>query len=502
MTRTGTAAVVAAFLLLVAGVPAVQAASLGSDGTTATFVADPGTDDSVEVKSIDADTVQVTAQDDEIVEGANCSPVKADTTQCEATRLVAELGDGHDHAGSPEITTHALALRGGPGEDYLYGGSGDDELSGGPGNDTVVGIFEAYPAGNDRLDGGSDDDTLVIGAEGDEATGGTGSDRVTVVLLDTSTLTTPPADLSVSLDDVANDARPADGANVHTDVEHIGTVLTDQMENGLATLWGFDANDYDEGRLTARGSAGPNSVWGGTDDDDLDPLGGNDVVSAGHGNDSVTTVDGFADRVACGPGADTARADTLDDVSESCENVERTDAGNANDVPEDAPPAVTLATGPTLTAAATDDRGVGAVQFLDDDRLLCTDDAAPYTCDYTPRGEDVGRNTITAIAIDTAQQTASDRRAIAVPRFAVQGVTLRATRRRVSGRVVLPPQVAPALGCTGSVAITAGRVKRRAKVEPDCTYSARVKVRRRARVRAVFGGNAVLDPGRKSTRVR
>src|SRR3712207_3544491 len=106
--------------------------------------------------------------------------------------------------------------------------------------------------------------------------------------------------MSITLDDAANDARPADGANVHTDVEHIGTWFTDQFENGLQNAWTF-GGWFDEGTLTARATDGPNSVWGGGDNDDLDALGGNDVVSAGYGDDRVNAIDGFADRIACGP---------------------------------------------------------------------------------------------------------------------------------------------------------------------------------------------------------
>ena len=53
------------------------------------------------------------------------------------------------------------------------------------------------------------------------------------------------------------------------------------------------------------------------------------------------------------------------------------------------------------------DRGLAKVQFLDDDRVLCEDAVAPYECPFQPRGGDVGRNTLVAIAVDTAGQTTS-----------------------------------------------------------------------------------------------
>ena len=72
------------------------------------------------------------------------------------------------------------------------------------------------------------------------------------------------------------------------------------------------------------------------------------------------------------------------------------DVGNAAD---DKPPTVAwvtpkagakLGNTTTLTVTAADDRGVALVRFLDDDRVVCEDTAAPYTCAYAPRGEDVG----------------------------------------------------------------------------------------------------------------
>jgi hypothetical protein len=505
MARTCTAALCAAFLLLVVSVPAVQAASVTSDGTTATYTADAGERDEVQVKTEAAGVVLFEAgYGDTIAEGANCTEVAANKTKCTAAAVVADLGEGNDSLAGAEVTDQPLTVRGGPGEDRIYGGRRADDIAGGPGNDNLLAVLEGAPAGGDRIDGGPDDDTLVMAAETADVIGGTGVDRVTVLLSDFTTTAAAPANLSITLDDFANDARPADGANVHSDVESIGTLYTDAMENGLTDNWSSDVF-LDEGSLIARGTDGPNSIWGGTDNDNITPLGGNDLVSAGRGEDRVNAVDGFADRIACGPGTDEVTADTLDDVSESCETVQRTEVATAGDAPpaaDDAPPTVALQTGPTLTAAATDDRGIGAVMFLDDDRLLCTDDAAPYTCDHRPGGGDVGRNTITAIAVDTAQQTASDRRVVVVPRFAPAGVTLRATRRRVTGRVALPPQVAPALGCTGSVSLKLRRgtktVTKRLRLRPDCTYGARV--RRAATVLAVFDGNEVLAPKRSARR--
>ena len=70
---------------------------------------------------------------------------------------------------------------------------------------------------------------------------------------------------------------------------------------------------------------------------------------------------------------------------------------------EDAPPSVDfvspaagarLSGRPTLTATASDDRGVASVRFLAGARVVCTDTAAPYECAYRPRAADVGRATL------------------------------------------------------------------------------------------------------------
>ncbi len=181
-----------------------------------------------------------------------------------------------------------------------------------------------------------------------------------------------------------------------------------------------------------------------------------------------------------------------------------------------------LGAGPTvLTANAADDRGIARVQFLDDDRIICTDTTAPYTCDYQPRGEDVGRNTLVAVAFDTSEQTASAVRTATVSRFAA-ALSLSVTPTRdarapytftSSGRLTLPASVTPALGCDGgqvTVQFKAGTrtvSSRRVTLRKDCTYRVRVSFRlprrlsaRSLRVQAIFGGNLVTDLARSSRR--
>ena len=223
----------------------------------------------------------------------------------------------------------------------------------------------------------------------------------------------------------------------------------------------------------------------------------------------------------CGAGTDTAEVDTLDRVEE-CETVQSADVGSAI---EDRAPTVEI-TGPasnallrpgratTLTANAADDRGIAQVLFLDDDRIVCTDVAAPYTCDYRPRGDDVGRNTLAVVAVDTGQQTAVATRTFRVDRF-TPTITGRVTPGRdtrapftfvTTGRMQLPADVTALAGCgDGVVSIqvkAGGRTisNRRARLRKDCTFGSNVTFgsrKRFGRTRALrftirFTGNEVL----------
>ena len=73
---------------------------------------------------------------------------------------------------------------------------------------------------------------------------------------------------------------------------------------------------------------------------------------------------------------------------------------------------------------------------MDDDRTLCEDSEAPFTCSYQPRGGDVGRNTLIAVAVDGANQTTSVPRPVTVRRFEARelGISLRPSRDREERR--------------------------------------------------------------------
>jgi hypothetical protein len=249
--------------------------------------------------------------------------------------------------------------------------------------------------------------------------------------------------------------------------------------------------------------------------------GGSDTLNGGAGADTIDARDGYADRVGCAAGADTVKADQLDQIRSDCESVSREPVvGGADDRPPAvawAAPAAGTSLSPdkpaTLTATATDDRGIAKVQFLDDDRLVCEDAVAPYTCEYVARGGDVGRNTLIARAVDTADQASSAIEAVTVRRFSARRLTLKLNptrdtrapyRFRVTGNLSLPPTVARTQGCQGaevSIVVRAGKkivATRRLTLSRVCGYQRRIDFSRRPgsrpRFSARFLGNEVMQP--------
>ena len=376
------------------------------------------------------------------------------------------------------------------GEDYLEGGRGDDVLRGDDGSD------ELYdPAGRDDLSGGGGIDRVSLGDDFDSVS----SERIV-------------RDQSVTLDDVANDGGAGEGDNVRSDIEDVST------GTGNDTILGSAAINF------LSGSDGNDTITGG---------GGGDSLAGNLGDDTLNARDGFADRVDCGRGVDRAVVDQFDDVA-GCESVDSATVVNAQDAPDDAPPTVSfiaptqdakLGATSNVTATASDDRGIAAVVLIDDGRVVGQDTTAPYSIAYTTTGDDVGRNTLVLMAIDTARQTATAVRPVRVDRFTPTGLTARVSPKRdpaipyrftTSGTLALPANVTKAQGCSGqvSIQIKAGKKTistRRAKLTRTCTYRSAVRFTIRDRVRrgalnvtARYLGNDVFLPlrgRRQSVRV-
>jgi hypothetical protein len=492
--RLVLAALMAAFVL--ATPTASRASTLDESNGVVTFAAVAGRVNNLGL-SAGADTLLLTLRSgdaDPITQAGGCSFAGGSTYTCDhVTRVVIDLSSGDDVLdGSQVASSIPLTVTAGDGDDTITGGAGADSLDGGADGDTINGN-----GGNDALAGGDGDDTLNGGAGADTVSGGDGIDRAFV--------SSGGAAVSVSLDGVANDGAPGEGDNIQPDIENVGAGATDTV-----SIAGSDGPNW----LVV--TAGKGTISGGA---------GSDILEGGAQDDAIDSRDGSRDTVLCGGGTDTVQADTLDVVSPACESVTRTAVPGGSD--DDRPPTIAwgapraharITNSTTLSVTANDDRGVTRVQFYDDERLICTATTAPYTCVYRPRGSDVGRNTLIAVAFDGAAQTTAVMRAVTVTRFRPSSVSLAAQPRRdrsapyaftASGRVRKPSTVAASQGCRGSVTVTAKAGKRTVKrrkvaLKRNCTYRARLtfagRPASRLRLGARFGGNAVLSA--RSTRSR
>src|SRR2546423_1053001 len=69
--------------------------------------------------------------------------------------------------------------------------------------------------------------------------------------------------------------------------------------------------------------AGGNNGDNGDSNDKLVGGSGRDILSGGRGRDRINSRDGKTDRVSCGRGNDTVKADRKDKVAHNCEHVKR-----------------------------------------------------------------------------------------------------------------------------------------------------------------------------------
>jgi len=421
-----------------------------------------------------------------------------------------EAGEGDNLDGAIDEVVGAAgndSIMGSSGDQLLFGGAGDDTLNGLAGGDLLDG-----DVGNDALNGADGDDQLLGGQGTNTYSGGAGIDSATV----SEYASSPPyalIDQSVTLDGVANDGSLGEGENVGADVENVNA---------------RDAND------SLIGNGAINVLNSGAGNDTIDGGAGNDLLFADSGDDTLRARDGFTDRVDCGAGSDTAVVDTLDDVGQSCEDVQRVDVGNANDVPEDEPPTVSFVSPAANTSVsadkrvavslrAADDHAVSQVVLIANGTVVGRDGVAPYVIRYQPRGADVGRNTLVAMAVDERGQTGTATRALRLRRFTPLRLTSSVTpsrermapyRFRARGTVSLPAQVRRSQGCgSGLVRVQIRRgatiiSSRHVTLRKNCTYSSTATFKNRSRlgrsgrltVRARFLGNRTL--GTKTAPIR
>lgn len=219
-------------------------------------------------------------------------------------------------------------LLGFEGADLLFGGPENDVLDGGPGADQINGetgiadvvdysdrstsvtvvLGDGLPDGgvedgagdtidasvediwggsaNDALTGDAGDNALDGGLGADTMNGGSGSDFV-----DYSLATTP---VTADMDGAAgDDGRAGEGDTIGTDVE---------------AIFGGAASD------TLSGEAGGDVLDGGPGNDTINGRNGSDLLIGGPGDDTIEAADGVLDEIDCGPGADIANTDPIDQV--------------------------------------------------------------------------------------------------------------------------------------------------------------------------------------------
>jgi Ca2+-binding RTX toxin-like protein len=265
---------------------------------------------------------------------------------------VADDGIGHDNIGTDveNLTgtefpdrliggAGANMLRGGSGDDVVRGEGGPDILNGGAGTDTadyadhaagvLVNPNGASVSGNatdgpsgardaigtdvENLSGGSGDDTLVDSTPANRFAGGPGTDTVDY--------STTPGDLTVTIDNIADDGTGAD--DVRTDVESV------MAGGGDDLLEGSDAANRLDGGAGAdalRGGAGPDTLIGGAGEDlvlyderlapvtvqaDGSPLSGSAEDGAPGARDTVAA---SVEDILGGDGNDTLTGNPLDNI--------------------------------------------------------------------------------------------------------------------------------------------------------------------------------------------
>jgi hypothetical protein len=472
------------------------AATLTLDGGTLTYRAAAGRANSVSITAVGG-LVGVSVGDDDLFEQpAGCTPLDGPPNSgygCPGvSRVIVDAGDGDDSVTAAGDVPVPLVINGEAGNDDLAGGAAADTLSGGDGQDQLAGAD-----GDDVLDGGSGDDALDGEAGTDRMLGGPGIDVARYV----SPTATPR--FTVTLDGAANDGRPGENDLIAADVEN---AAVSGLRAGMPPLEVIVVPEAS----TLIGDAGPNELTADDGDDALTGGAGNDILTGLGGNDTIDARDGFLDRVHCGTGEDTVAADAVDLVDGDCEAV--TVANTAVDgAADDQPPTISwtkpkagarLRGNPAtrLEVQAADDRGVASVRFLDGDRLLCEDKTAPYRCAFAPRRSDIGRNTLTAVAVDGAGQSASIQRTVTVGRF-VPKLTMRVIRRgttyTATGTLKRPSAVAGS--CRGAtVTLIAVKNKRtiasrKARLTRSCRYRIVLRLSPRNPGFAIsYAGNSIL----------
>jgi Ca2+-binding RTX toxin-like protein len=178
---------------------------------------------------------------------------------------------GNDAVHVDSSVTDGVFIQGGDGDDTLSGGAGDDTIEGGNGADVLFGN-----GGKDTLQGGAGNDRLDGGTGADVFDGGAGTD--------TADYSSRIENLSIDLDDVADDGAAGEKDNVESTVENVWGGRGDDVIIGNAFANELKGN-YGNDRLY--GGSGRDNLYGGNGDDRVYGEGGDDRCYGGAGNDYV-----------------------------------------------------------------------------------------------------------------------------------------------------------------------------------------------------------------------
>ncbi|UAX94954.1 cadherin-like domain-containing protein [Ensifer adhaerens] len=250
-------------------------------------------------------------------------------------------GTGDDHLYGEEGDD---ILLGEAGDDYLSGGDGDDRLFGEEGRDVLDG-----DAGNDLLDGGAGSDRLTGGAGKDTVLAGAGDDIiVTGLSAEEARSALPPSS-------DGNDHYSGGEGHDTLDASSARETVVIDLQAGTATGAEIGSDTIDSIESVIAGS-GDDQLKGNDADNTFVGGAGNDVVSAGAGDDTIIVAvqapssqgDDGDDHYDGGTGNDTldagsARETVIIDLeagiatgaeigSDTLANIENVIAGSGNDV--------------------------------------------------------------------------------------------------------------------------------------------------------------------------
>jgi Ca2+-binding RTX toxin-like protein len=239
--------------------------------------------------------------------------------------IFANLDTNGGEAGEGDTYDDVEVLLGGTADDTLTGtsakgGMGDDTLTaefgdGGPGNDRL----KSMPKRGGDLEGGDGNDVLEGAGKFDDLEGDDGDD----VLKGKGNADSLDGGLG---DDVLNGGRGADDVSYFGRSERVrastpsggGQAGEKDAYTSIEGITGGKGNDVLKGRRGKR-----DELAGGRGNDRLNGLSGKDSLEGEEGADTLTAKDGQTDRVDCGSGKDSFRADKKDDLFDCERNLRR-----------------------------------------------------------------------------------------------------------------------------------------------------------------------------------